>query len=395
MNYFDKFMKCKKIFLVNAGEPLPIDGNKPHRMSHWMTKLSAIGYEVTFFTTDFEHQRKIPLANRSIPNGYRLLNSRVSYSKNVSLRRLVNHYFLGRSLKRALWNSEKPDLILCSYPTIYMTYIATLFGSRNNVSVIVDVRDLWPDTFMNPIIGKFLLFPLYKQKNFIFNNATIITGVSPEYVKWANPNSFTLSNTLPLSQYKPTIKEKVIMMNMDPLKLIFVGTLGDTYDLGLISMISQSLSLSNINHQINVCGDGPQKDAFLDSIEGIPQVVYLGWLTKEEIDRELKSSHIGLMLYKRDSPQGWPNKLIEYMSYGLPMVNTLTGESWNLIQENQLGINIERSSLDPMIDWIKKEVIPNYRLHSEKTLEVFKEYFDEETTFNSLLNIIENVTTHS
>jgi glycosyltransferase involved in cell wall biosynthesis len=388
-------MRCKKIFLINAGEPLPIDGNKPHRMSHWMTKLSKLGHDITFFTTDFEHQRKVALTEENVPQGYRLLQSRVGYNKNVSLWRLVNHYYLGRSLKRALWNSEKPDLIICSYPTINMSYVATVYGKKNKIPVLIDVRDLWPDIFINSIAGRFLLFPLFKQKNFTFNNATVITGVSPDYVRWANFGSSSPVNTLPLSQYKLTKKESVVLNNANPLRLIFVGTLGDTYDLALISTISKLLTSSKISHQINVCGDGPQKESFLESISDIPEVNYLGWLRKEQLDLDLRRSHVGLMLYKKSSPQGWPNKLIEYMSYGMPIINSLPGESWSLIQENQIGINIESSHLEPIIDWVTGEIIPNYQSNSERALKVFNDYFDEETTFNKLLNIIENVTTNS
>ena len=80
-------MDCKNIWFINAGEPLPIQGNKPHRMSHWMTRLSILGHKVTFFTTDFEHQRKSFLSSREIPDNYELLESKVSYRKNVSLKR--------------------------------------------------------------------------------------------------------------------------------------------------------------------------------------------------------------------------------------------------------------------------------------------------------------------
>jgi len=388
-------MKFKRIYFVNAGEPLPIEGNKPHRMSHWMTKLSQKGYDISFITTDFEHQRKIWITQKKIPKGYHLLKSRFGYKKNVSIKRLANHYFLGKSLKKMLLNLEKPDLIVCSYPTIYMSYIATIYGKKNDIPVLVDVRDLWPDIFINPIIGRFLLFPLYIQKNFIFSNATIIAGVSPRYVEWATSDSSSMLNVLPLTQYSPIPKGREVLNSRNPLKLIFVGTLGDTYDLDLINKISESLTLSQINHEIVVCGDGPKKEAFLKATELIPQVIFLGWLKKKDLDLVLKSSHIGLMLYKDTSPQGWPNKLIEYMSFGLPVVNSLPGESWKLIREERVGINIEHGNLEPMISWIKKEVIPNYQHNSEQTLKVFKEFFDEETTFNKLLKIIDDVTTNS
>ena len=79
--------------------------------------------------------------------------------------------------------------------------------------------------------------PLYQQKKYIFKNATRIIGVSPKYLRWAFPNSDTEVNTLPLSQYHASPKSATIKENIRPIKLIFVGTLGTTYDLSLIGII--------------------------------------------------------------------------------------------------------------------------------------------------------------
>ena len=388
-------MECKNIWFINAGEPLPIQGNKPHRMSHWMTRLSILGHKVTFFTTDFEHQRKSFINSTEIPDNYELLESKVSYSKNVSIKRLINHFYLGRSLKKRLDNTPKPDLLVCSYPTIYSTFIATKFAKKHNIPVVIDVRDLWPDIFISPKIGQLILMPLYQQKKYIFKNATRVIGVSPKYVSWASPNADTEVNTLPLSQYHASPKSAAIKDNICPIKLIFVGTLGTTYDLILISVISELLTKNNIEHQMTVCGEGPQKVFLTNSTKNNPNVVFRGWLKKNELDRELKDSHLGLMLYKSKSPQGWPNKLIEYMSYGLPIINSLKGESWHIIEQNGIGVNIERDNLEPIINWIQKDIVQNYHAISDKTLNAFHENFDEETIFNKLLNIIENVTTNS
>lgn len=388
-------MRCKNIWLINVGEPLPTQGNKPHRMSHWFFKLSNLGYKLTFFTTDFEHQRKIFLKKNETPEGFELLESKIGYKKNRSFKRLINHFFLGRSLKNRMEIAKIPDLIICSYPTIYMTYIAVKFGNKHNIPVIVDVRDLWPDIFIKPIVGKVLFMPLYIQKNLIFSKATRVIGVSPKYVNWATPNRDIQPNILPLTQYHASPKPDDLTSNIFPLKLIFAGTLGNTYDLSLINVISELLTENNIEHHITVCGEGPNKSFFTNSIQNNQNVFFRGWLTKDELDNELKRSHIGLMLYKKKSPQGWPNKLIEYLSYGLPIINSLKGESWNLIELHRMGVNIDSDNLEPIIDWIKKVIVPNYSIISNRSLNVFNENFDEETVFNKLLNIIENDTASS
>ena len=73
-------MNSKSIWLVNIGEPLPTEGNKPHRMSNWKSLLENDGYNVKYITTNFEHQRKNWINADLI--GYVTLNSFISYKNN-------------------------------------------------------------------------------------------------------------------------------------------------------------------------------------------------------------------------------------------------------------------------------------------------------------------------
>ena len=59
----------------------------------------------------------------------------------------------------------------------------------------------------------------------------------------------------------------------------------------------------------------------LNSTKNNPNVVFRGWLKKDELDESLKDSHIAYALQNK-SPQGWPTSLSS-MSYGLPMINSL------------------------------------------------------------------------
>ena len=42
-----------------------------------------------------------------------------------------------------------PDLILSSIPTSELSLEATKLGKKNNIPVILDIRDLWPDVFLD------------------------------------------------------------------------------------------------------------------------------------------------------------------------------------------------------------------------------------------------------
>ena len=104
-----------------------------------------------------------------------------------------------------------------------------------------------------------------------------------------------------------------------------------------------------------------------------PNVILLGWLNNSDLQTQLDNAHFGLMFYNHNSPQGWPNKLIEYMSNGLPIINSLNGESSDLIESSELGININSMSINQTTDLIIEmiESSENYKRVSENNYSLF------------------------
>jgi glycosyltransferase involved in cell wall biosynthesis len=383
--------KFNNIWLINIGETLPINGNKPMRMGTWKLFLENSGYNVLFFTTDFEHQRKIWI--NEYPHNYVGLNSILSYKKNIGIRRLLNHFFITCSfLFRANKYKKKPDLILVSYPTILLSFAAVWFSKKNNIKIIVDVRDKWPDIFIQQKKLQWVLYPLVAMKNYIFRNSQVIS-ISPNYFNWAlNCKYSSESKIIPLSNNnKPISINRVLNPNQTTV-FIFVGTLGSTYSLDSIYNLHDLLMEKDINFIIEVCGDGPEKSTFIEKIKTRKNIYYNGWTNEIKLDYLLKTAHFGLMFYHPNSPQGWPNKLIEYMSNGLPIINTLKGESWDLIEKKYLGLNIEINDLNKVASFIS--LLQNSKDQYDKIVDncknEFKNNFSVEIIHNKLLNIIEN-----
>ena len=379
----------KKIWLVNIGEPLPLDGNRSHRMCAWKTQLEENGHELKFFTTDFEHQRKQYISN--VPNGFVILKSFLYYKKNISVARLINHFLVSISLMITFKRQHvKPDVIIVSYPTIWTSLVSVVYGKLNNIKVIVDVRDKWPDIFMVHPSLIVLLWPLFLIKKYIFKGASQLIAISPGYYKWALPNNKLIENCiLPLAQ--PIVKEVKREIDLiNPIKLIFVGSLGTTYNLEALLLIHDKLIEINVPFQIQVCGDGPERQWLESNIVHRKNIVMFGWLDKIELQKRLNEANFGLMLYYADSPQGWPNKLIEYMANGLPLINTLKGESWDLIEHKQLGYNLEINDFEGLVNWLYKLLYDKqaYENYVKRNYNIHKEYFTEYPNLIKLLNLL-------
>ncbi len=140
-----------KVWLVTVGEPLPVDGDNPRLMRTGILSglLAAGGHEVLWWTSAFDHVRKRHRCAGDAETaafGYRIrMLHGGGYRKNVSVARFLDHRDVARKFRGFAGSEPRPDVILCSLPTVELCVEAVRYGGRERVPVVLDVRDLWPD----------------------------------------------------------------------------------------------------------------------------------------------------------------------------------------------------------------------------------------------------------
>lgn len=362
-----------------SGEPLEMFGSRPHRIG-LLSKYLAIdtSLEVTWWTTTFDHQDKKYLYPKNTGIIFQnvemnFLHSPKKYIKNISLNRLRNHCDVAKEFTREAKAKEKPDLILCCYPTIELAYAAVKYGKENNIKVVIDVRDLWPDIFVDILpkrlrfIGKKLLSNYFNKSKYIFENCHSIIAVSKGYLDWAEEYSGIKNDrnkVFPLGYKKneqifnkpDEVKKVLSSYKIDEHKIIiwFVGTFGQTYDLATVIKVAKELE-DNSNVQFVFSGDGENSRKWKAQAEGSSNIVFTGWIGKSELEIISSVATIGLMAYRKGAPQGLPNKIFEYMSLGIPVISSLESETKSLLSLNNAGMSYDANS-----DSELKEKIESY-----------------------------------
>lgn len=96
-----------RIWLITIGEPLPIDSSNERLYGTGVLANLLIekGHEIIWWTSTFDHIRKRQRFNMNSSidiNNYfkiKLLHS-VTYKKNVSINRIINHYMIARKFSK-------------------------------------------------------------------------------------------------------------------------------------------------------------------------------------------------------------------------------------------------------------------------------------------------------
>ncbi len=402
------------IWLITTGEPLPLSNERSHRTGMLSKMIIDKGHKVTWWTTTFDHQKKSYIKNDFTNHIFidgldlEMLHSNKAYNKNISIERLINHKQVSEHFKSKSRTKIKPNIIFCSYPTIELSYQAVKYGKENKIPVFIDIRDLWPDIFLNPFpnflrpLGKILLFNYFKKARFIFKNCEGITAVSDKYLNFGLDYGGRIKTTkdgvFPLG-FNLEERKKINLNNHDfkQLNIIpqnfnvwFVGTFGSTYDLSTVIKVAGKLEKTHPNVNFIFTGDGEKKHLWQKESKFLKNIIFTGWINQDELYYISSISCLGLMAYTKGAPQGLPNKIFEYMAYGLPILSSLETEAKELISKESLGLNyIPNNPKDLLLKLTT--LLDNHQLLKEmryNCIKTFKEKFDSKIIYENLIELL-------
>ena len=179
-----------RVWVVEVGEPLPIDPGPPRLMRAGLLceQLAALGHEAVWFTSAFNHYRKVmrPTGTFDVAckgGAYQVVTLKaLGYEQHISVRRLRDHRATARDLLANADRFPRPDVICAGLPTLDLADASARLADRYSVPCVVDIQDLWPDIFVERLprlarpFAAPLLFPMERMARRACGRAT---GVEP------------------------------------------------------------------------------------------------------------------------------------------------------------------------------------------------------------------------
>jgi glycosyltransferase involved in cell wall biosynthesis len=328
------------------------------------TSLARKGHRVVWWTSTFDHSYKrqrydTTTVVTAAPGIDLILLHGSGYRKNVSLRRLLDHYQLARAFKRLAPAQPRPDVVFSTVPTVELASAAVRFARDRRIPTVVDVRDLWPDILVGVVpaglrsAARLALSPSFRAVRYALANATGLTAVSPSYLDWAlgyaGRAQTEADRVFPLAYPRLCVtpgeregaRAALLRCGVDPSKTIFwfIGMLGRTYDLTTVVRAVRLLPAPTASAvQIVISGSGDAERSLRAEANGLANVALTGWVTQPEIAYLMEVSSVGLAAYAPNAPQSYPNKYFEYMHGALPILSSLAGSGAALLERHECGL---------------------------------------------------------
>jgi glycosyltransferase involved in cell wall biosynthesis len=336
-----------RIWIVNPFEAAASEGFPQSRYQALAETLSRRNHEVLWWSCDFSHYRKAYERSPGRARNVTFLPIHASaYRHNSGPSRLLSHAVLGINTLRCAQKQPLPHAILATAPPLEVSAPLAAFAQRRNVPFCLDVTDVWPESFSMLLpswtkpLQPLLFWPHRRLLHSALRDASSVSAISHTYLAWAQARrraSFAHRGVFPWAAPRVAPHPRQRDASARPLRVVFVGTLGITYDLPLLARSARYFDAQRPGELLlEIVGDGPRKHELLKLLQGT-SARYLGSMGARELDELLRQADVGLCPYVQKAPQSLPIKLYTYLSYGLPVVETLGAEMGGLLEVHEMG----------------------------------------------------------
>ena len=326
----------------------------------------------------------------------------VKYSSNIK-RIFSMLIFMLRVIFFKFPKDDKPDIIYGSSPHLFAALGALILAKKNKAKYILEIRDLWPETWVqmkiikkNGIIHKFFL----KLEKYLYEKAdkVIFLGENFNYILSLGIDKnkvYTISNGVDLEEFDKNMSSP-IKLNAEKFNITYTGSIGTANNLD--ELLDLAKLIDNDAIIFNIVGRGPLKEHLENRIqeEKISNIRFYDPIDKTLVPSLLRSSQaliillLDIQLYQVGIS---PNKLFEYFASSRPILfygNTVS----DYVARSNSGISVPAGEILKLRDACLKL----YNMSTEEREELgrngrnyVEENFDWRVLANKVDQIIESV----
>jgi glycosyltransferase involved in cell wall biosynthesis len=406
--------KSKVVWILQTGEPLHIDsdGRRPMRAMNLANQLLKDGHKVVVWSSRFDHSTKAfrgedesPL----LPAGleYRLLSS-TGYRRNLGPGRLIDHALMALNLWRELrWiaQTDYPDVVFVGYPPIEVAWVLTRWAKAKNIPTLLDIKDLWPEIFLSvgpdflqPLV-KLAFAPYFVMARATMKNATKITGMTAAVTSWAHRFARIPEQTgatfFPLAPlvYKPEKiddenariwAEALIKAPENTLTVLYVGNFTRTLNFTPLLEFLRIARERLFEVRLIICGGGDSQSEITELFSKFDEVIFPGWVSRQQHIALARHCDFALVPYHSfsDFELSIPNKVLDSLALGMPILTSLDGETRALVENHELG-KFYVNGLD-IYEFANEQNLATFSEMKRNALNVYQTQYNGEKIYEGL-----------
>lgn len=345
------------------------------------------GNNVIVITSDFQHFAKKKLVLKKQQYIYIPVPE---YKKNLSMQRLKSHRVFAERAVEEIQN-RNIQLIYALVPPNSVTHEVAVYKKKNpEVKVIFDLIDLWPETLPIPILKNSL--PMLLWRNLRDKNLCYADFVITECDLYQRMLKDILYNCKKSTLYLARkFEENVISYNeRDTLDVCYLGSINNIVDIRAIHCVLSQLT-EEFMVVFHIIGKGERKNELYKKLKKLNiKVVDYGVVYDKKRKYDIFSScDFGFNIMKTSVCVGLTMKSIDYFEAGLPVINNIQADTYDIIEKYGIGINLNKKNYVD-IDKVRhmKENMADIRM---RVRQVYQKYFTYSSFYETMEEIYTNI----
>ncbi|MFD1037172.1 glycosyltransferase family 4 protein [Virgibacillus byunsanensis] len=365
----------KKIWIFNQYNMPPEYGHL-NRHYNFGKYLKRFGHKPSLFVGSFLHNTdKQLIKDKSIYKQYEngeypyFFIKTCDYSKS-KFKRVYAMIEFYRNLFKATKYMEKPDVIIGSSAHPLAAIAAIRLAKKYECQSIVEIRDLWPESFVAyKIINKKnpILKLLYAGEKWIYKNADKLIFTMEggrDYIidqGWDQEHGgpidiakvHHINNGVDLEVFNYNRENYVIkdedLNNKQTFKVIYTGSIRLVNNVKSIIDAAQVINREHSNNiEFLIYGEGDDRE-YLEKFcydNNIRNVKFKGFVDKKKIPYILSKSNVNIMHFEQNSIKKYGaslNKMFEYFASGRPTVSDCEF-GYDVVKKYNCGIVVDNAN---------------------------------------------------
>lgn len=315
----------------------------------------------------------------------------VAYSSSLSLRRILSYFIFALKVFVYL-RRYKIDIVYVNLPPNILT-LAVFLGCHKSTKVIVDIMDLWPESFphngnavikLGLKIASLISSPIRK---YAIQKSDFCIAESNLFFEALQLRKKRKSNVIHLKKF--SVSKPILNKVDETLSIIYLGNIGNIYDFeSLFQIIKRLEKIRPV--KLHIIGLGPKRSWLLDKLTSL-DITYLdhGASFNEQLKEEVLSTcWFGFNGFKKETEVGLSYKSIDYLSYGVPLLNSLGSDTFELVANEGVGFNFSCDNLDSLIEKLSLLSTADILTMKRASYALFNSKFSGESYFSDMDKVI-------
>ena len=186
-------------------------------------------------------------------------------------------------------------------------------------------------------------------------------------------------------QSKPPILDQI----SEIFSIGYLGNLGHIYDFENLFKIILGIKKKR-EVQLHIIGSGPTREWFLKNLK-VHKISYkdYGLSFDENLKQKVFSKcWFGFNGFKQSTEVALSYKSVDYLSYGLPLLNSAKEDTHKLVASEKIGFNFNEDNLESLIKKLST-ILPKEVIQMKKSAyRTFQQKFSIQSYYNEMDEII-------